>query len=323
MRARAAGRIVAALGAVALAVAFLPTQAFAAPEGRLPLEEAYDTVASGAEVTFLDPVTLEQRVGEDVSLSVRVRGDADSADADRDTAVREYETTASAGDGTLISPTTTTTVCFDRRTAEAVDCSAESVDGRRTDVRGLTLAFPPGTVEQDRMMWDGVVHASFPVRFTGTERFRGLEVQRYEHVVPEQVLRSVTVPGLLAGKAEVTSPAEVVYKAGRVLLVEPVSGVVVSSEELLVTRLRALDGAPGAVLLGGVFRQTEASVTDAVARAQAVVDRRAASGEVASWLTGGAGLVLLGVGALLQLRNRTLASAGVGDGVLRPPVPVA
>jgi hypothetical protein len=167
------------------------------------------------------------------------------------------------------------------------------------------------------------VHASFPVRFTGTERFRGLEVQRYEHVVPEQVLRSVTVPGLLAGKAEVTSPAEVVYKAGRVLLVEPVSGVVVSSEELLVTRLRALDGAPGAVLLGGVFRQTEASVTDAVARAQAVVDRRAASGEVASWLTGGAGLVLLGVGGLLQLRNRTLASAGVGDGVLRPPVPVA
>ena len=323
MRARVAGRVVAALGAVALAVAFLPAQASSAPGGRLPLEEAYETTVAGADVTFLDPATLEQRAGEDVSLSVRVRGDAESADADRDTAVRTYETTATAADGTLISPTTTTTTCTDRRTAEAVDCAAESVDGRRTDVRGLTLAFPPATPEQDRMMWDGVALASFPVRFMGTERFRGLEVQRYEHVVPEQVLRSVTVPGLLVGSAEPSSPAEVVYSADRVLLVEPDSGVVVSADEIVLTRLRAPDGTPGAVLLGGVFRQTPASVTDAIARAQAVIDRRAASGEVASWLTGGAGVVLLGLGGLLQIRKRGMPSARVGDGVLRPPVPVA
>ena len=323
MRARVAGRLVATLGAVALAVAFLlPAQASSAPGGLLPLEEAYETVVSGADVTFLDPETLEQRHGEDVSLSVRVRGDAGSPDADRDTAVREYETTASAGDGTLVSPTTTTTACSDRRTAEAVDCTAESVDGRRTDVRGLTLAFPPATAEQDRMMWDGVVHASFPVRFVGTERFRGLEVQRYEHVVPEQVLRSVTVPGALVGRAEATSPAEVTYSAARVLLVEPDSGVVVAADEVLLTRLRAPDGSPGAVVLGGVFRQTADSVTDAIARARAVVDRRAASGQVASWWTGGAGLVLVGLGGLLQIRNRALPSARAGDGVLRPPVPV-
>lgn len=323
MRARVVGRIAVALGAVALALAFVPAQASPAPGGRLPLEEAYETEVSGADVTFLDPVTLQQREGEDVSLTVRVRGDAESPDAGGQTAVRKYETTASAGDGTLISPTTTTTVCSDRRTAEALDCSAESVDGRRTDVRGLTLAFPPATAEQDRMMWDGVAHASFPVRFVGTERFRGLEVQRYEHVVPEQVLRSVTVPGLLVGRAEATSPAELVYSAGRMLLVEPDSGVVVSTEELVLTRLRALDGTPGAVLLGGVFRQTAASERDAVARARAVVDGRAASGEVASRLTGGAGLVLVGLGGLLQIRRRDLPSARVGTGVLRPPVPAA
>ncbi len=329
MGARVAGLTLAGLGAATLAVAVLvPVLGGAAGSpaqgGRLLLEEDYDAVGEGAGVTFLDPVTLEQRTGESVSVSVRVRGDADSGAADEDTAVRVQDITTSAADGTLIS-TTTTTVCLDRQTAEAVDCALASVDGEPTDIRGLTVAFPPEAPERDLVLWDGTAGASFPARFEGTERFRGVEVQRYEHVVPEQVLRSVTVPGALVGSAEERSPADVVYSTTRALLVEPVSGVVVSTEELPLTALRSSDGTPGAVLLGGVFRTSEQSVTDALARAQEVVERRDADGGTGpwAWVAGGAGLVLLAFGGLLVARSRALPAEQAEDGAVRQPVPVA
>lgn len=323
MRARFVGRACAALGGAGLAIAVLVAAGSPAPVVELPVEEAYETVVEGADVTFLDPVSLRQRTGEDVSVSVRVRGDDGPGGADADTAVREHATTTRAADGTLLSATTTT-ACLDRRTAEAVDCPSQAVDGRPADVRGLLLDFPPGTPARDLMMWDDTVRASFPVRFVGDERFRGLQVQRYEHVVPEQVLRPVTVPGALVGSAERTSPAELLYSATRILLVEPVSGVVVSTEEIPLTNLRAPDGTLGAVLLGGAFRSSEESVAGAVGRAREVLDRPDRDGGVLPWVAGSAGVVLLGLGGLLLARGRAVPVERAADGVAdRQPVPVA
>src|SRR3712207_6735935 len=91
MRARVAGWTLTALGVLALAVAVLVTAASSAPAEVLPLAEEYETVTVGADVTFLDPVTLEQRTDEDVATTVRVRGITRSRDADGDTAVRRFE----------------------------------------------------------------------------------------------------------------------------------------------------------------------------------------------------------------------------------------
>lgn len=323
MRARIAGLSAAVLGGLALVLAVLLASGSPVPEAGLPLGESYETVAEGADVTFLDPVTLEQRTGEDVQVQVEVSGDPGSVDADEGTAVRIAETTTTAADGTLIATTSSTTACLDRRTAEAVDCATEAVDGRQTDVRGLVLGFPPGTRAQDRMMWDGTVQASFPVRYLGTERFRGLEVQRYEQVVPEQVVRPVTVPGALLGSAGGPASGDLVHGATRTLLVEPVSGVVVSAEEQVLTRLRATDGTPGAVLLGGELGTSEESVTDAIARAREASDRQDPPGAVAPWVLGGAGLVLLGTGGLLVARGRQRPARPAEDEADRPLVPAS
>lgn len=320
MGARVAGRTLAGVGGVVLAVAVLATAASGSPAPVLPLDEAYETVVEGSDVTLLDPVTLEQRTGQEVSVSVRVRGDADAGPADDDTAVRMSDTTVRTADGTLLS-TSTTTACLDRRTVEAVDCPLEAVDGRRTDVRGLTLAFPPAAPVQDQRMWDDTAQASFPVRFLGTERFRGLEVERFEHQVPEQVLRSVTVPGPMVGSGEPTAQADVLYATTRSLLVEPVSGVVVATEDIRLTRLRAADGTLGAVLLGGAFASSEESVTDAVARARAAIGRQDDAGGSFPWVAAGAGVVLLVAGGLLVSRGRALPVEQGPGGPVRHPVP--
>ncbi len=328
MGARVAGWTLAGLGLLALAVVPLVPAGCSVAGASLPLAEQYETVTQGSDVTFLDPVTLEQRTDEDVSTTVRVRGTARSGDADGNTAVRRFDTTTRAVDGTLIAPPTTTRACLDRHTAEAVDCSSAGVDGDRTDVRGLTLAFPPDAPARDGMMWDGTVQASFPVRFLGGERFRGLDVRRYEQRVPDQVLRPVSVAGGLLGSGEDRAPADVWYGVTRTLLVEPVSGVVVSTEEVSLTILRAPDGTPGPVVLGGAFRSSEESVTGAVARAREVLDRPEASSGELPWLAAGTGVGLLAVGVLLVARNspntvRPAVAATPTEGATRPRVPVA
>ncbi len=191
MRARVVGLTLVGLGGGALAVAvslgtvLAGTWSAAAP-AELALDESFSTVAAG-EVTYLDPASLTLRTSDDVSLTVRIRGDAASGDADGDTAVWVAESVTSDGDGTLVS-TTTTVACLDRRSAEAADCAAESVDGEPADVRGLTVAFPPDTPRADAEVWDGTVGEALPARFAGTERFDGLEVHRFEQEVPEQVV---------------------------------------------------------------------------------------------------------------------------------------
>jgi hypothetical protein len=325
MRARAVGSALAGLGVVALAVAVLGPVQLAASPVELAADASYESRAAGTDVSYLDPVTLTPRTGADVTVSVRVRSDASTGDADADTAVREYETTTydttGDGDGPLLT-TTSTTVCLDRRTAEAVDCPVESVDGTRADVRGLTLAFPPGTEERDHDVWDGTVGQALPARFAGTEEFRGLAVQRYEQEVPEQVVGAVTVPGAVLGApAEPALPAQVLHRGTRTLLVEPVSGVVVSTEESPRTTLRGPDGVPGAVLLSGTFTSTERTVDAAVARAREVLDRRDLLGTVVPWTAGGLGLLLAGAGGVLVVRGRPAAPAPEEDEPAPVPVP--
>jgi hypothetical protein len=321
MRAGVVGLTSVGLGGAAVAVSLLLPPFLDAP-AELDPDASFETVSAG-EVTYLDPATLTPRTGAEVSTSVRVRGDADAGDADADTVVWLVETTTADADGTLVA-TGTTTACLDRVGARGTACAVEAVDGRPTEIRGLVLAFPPDTPQRDHEVWDGTVGAPLPARFAGTEELRGLEVHRFEQEVPEQVVGTVTVPGGLVGAGAVPLPAEVVHATSRTLLVEPVSGVVVSAVESPRTRLRGLDGTPGAVLFAGTLASTEESVDEQVARAREVLDRAALTGTVLPWSIGGTGGALVVLGAVLLLVGRRAAPAPqVEDEPARVAVPTA
>ena len=321
MRARVVGLALVGLGGCALAVAVLVGTWLAAAPTELALDESSRTVAAG-EATYLDPVTLTLRTSDEVTVSVRVRGDAASGDADDDTAVWAAESSTDDADGTLVA-TTTTVACLDRGSAQAQACAAAAVDGEPTQLSGLVLAFPPDTPARDLDLWDGTTRQAVPARYSGTEEFRGLEVLRFEQEVPERLVETVTVPGVLVGGTPGTVGAEVLHRTSRTLLVEPVSGVVVRTEESPVTVLRGADGTPGAVLFAGTFTTTEESAGDAVGRAQEVLDRQQLMGTVLPWTVGGAGAVLTAVGVLIVVRSRPTAPSQTQDEPLRVPVPTA
>jgi hypothetical protein len=312
MRARIVGLTLVGVGALAVAAAVPAGSWSPLLPADLPLDERSATQLVGEQVTYLDPATLEARTSEDVTVSTTVRGDDDTGDADDGTAVWEVVSTVDDADGTLIA-TTTTVACLDRRTAEAVDCVTESVDGERVDVQGLAVRFPSGTARRDYPVWDAAARQAFPARFAGAESFRDLQVYRFEQEVPAQVIGSVPVPD--------NPPTEIVHSATRSWLVEPVSGVVLEAQDSPVTVLRGPDGSAGATLLAGTFTTSEGSVDDAVALAEDVRADRGSLRTALTWGAAGTGAALLLAGGLLVARSRTTRTDPAEDEPVREPVP--
>lgn len=312
MRARIVGLTLVGVGALAVAAAVPAGSWSPLLPADLPLDERSATQLVGEQVTYLDPATLEARTSEDATVSTTVRGDDDTGDADDGTAVWEVVSTVDDADGTLIA-TTTTVACLDRRTAEAVDCVTESVDGERVDVQGLAGRFPSGTARRDYPVWDAAARQAFPARFAGAESFRDLQVYRFEQEVPAQVIGSVPVPD--------NPPTEIVHSATRSWLVEPVSGVVLQAQDSPVTVLRGPDGSAGATLLAGTFTTSEGSVDDAVALAGDVRADRGSLRTALAWGAAGTGAALLLAGGLLVARSRTTRTDPAEDEPVREPVP--
>lgn len=312
MRARIVGLTLVGVGALAVAAAVPAGSWSPLLPADLPLDERSATQLVGEQVTYLDPATLEARTTEDATVSTTVRGDDDTGDADDGTAVWEVVSTVDDADGTLIA-TTTTVACLDRRTAEAVDCVTESVDGERVDVQGLAVRFPSGTARRDYPVWDAAARQAFPARFAGAESFRDLQVYRFEQEVPAQVIGSVPVPD--------NPPTEIVHSATRSWLVEPVSGVVLQAQDSPVTVLRGPDGSAGATLLAGTFTTSEGSVDDAVALAGDVRADRGSLRTALTWGAAGTGAALLLAGGLLVARSRTTRTDPAEDEPVREPVP--
>lgn len=322
MRTRVVGLVVIGLGGLAIVGSATASSWVPLTPVDLRLAESSATASDGEQVRYLDPASLEPATSDDVTVSVRVRGDEDAGDADDDTAVWESVSETSDADGTLID-TTTTVFCLDRRTARAEDCVVGSVDGERVDVRGLTVRFPADTAKRDYDLWDTTVREPFPARYVGAERLDGLQVYRFEQEVPEQVIRSVPVPGALVGSSEDDVEAEVVHSSTTTLLVDPLSGVVVFSETSPETVLRAPGGTPGTVLLSGSFRTTDDAVDDAVTRARGIAEDRTGLQSAVRWTTAALGAVLVALGAVLVLRSRPAPESAQPDPAQDEPVPAS
>ena len=197
----------------------------------------------------------------------------------------------SDGDGTLVA-TTTTVACLDRRSAEAWPAPPRPSTASPTDVRGLTLAFPPATPARGP---DGVGRHRAGRRCrrgsSGTERFCGLEVRGSSRRSPSRWSTRSPCPARWSARRadggrrrRVPHHAQPARRAGqrrrRLDRGSPADGAA------------APDGRPAPVLLGGTFpRPRRASSAPSPARGRSSTGRSRRHGPTLD--VGGAGVVLL------------------------------
>jgi hypothetical protein len=198
-----------------------------------PIDQYAQTVAPGPG-TYLDPATQQERAGDLVATRT-LR--ADVAASSKDVAAWDVSVVLSTGDRTFVRATLDR-VATDRRTAEAVNCCGEAVDGTPTRHTGVSYKFPFNTQKKDYAFWDPNSKQAPPAKFVSEEKVQGLTTYKFLQVIEPVQIQTQEVPGALVGETAPSVQAPVFYSDTRTVWVEPKTGVIVKGSEQNKTTLR-------------------------------------------------------------------------------------
>ena len=196
-------------------------------------------------------------------------------------------------------------VAFDRSTGKGVP----GFQGDTWETTAQTVKFPFDTKQQTYEYYDQTSQRAWPVSFKGSSRVMGLEVYEFSGTIPETELGQY---GELEGTTQIYS------NTGRTVLVEPVTGSIVSSTTSPQTSIRFADGTVRPALLVDELVPTDETIAGRVAEAEDS-KRSAQLLQRAPWLLGLVGALLLLIGLALAVagrRSRTDDDDRDDDGLL-------
>ena len=249
------GAILVAAGAFLIAGAVATPLTVAPALVKVPLDQSSVTVSKAENATVFDFATLSERSGVNLTAHRAVRGDVDDGNGDRavfNVGVRVIDD-ASKKEITV----NTDRVALDRRTAEAVACCAEDINGAAFKHEGLTYTFPFSTEKKTYKYFDNTARKAYPAKYVGTEKLQGLTVYRFEMTAEPVQIKQIEVPGRLVGSTEPTVSAGLFYTNVRTLWVEPDSGVIVKGQEKQAQTLRDATGADKVKMIDATLAFTE------------------------------------------------------------------
>jgi hypothetical protein len=194
-------------------------------------------------------------------------------------------------------------VAFDRKSGKGVHKYGDT-----WNTTGQTVKFPFGTEKKTYQYFDQTSGRAWPVSFVRTTKVKGLDVYEFHGTIPQTSLGQY---GVLTGTDTLYS------NSGRTVLVEPVTGSIVSSTTSPQTSIQFPNGTVTPALLVDELVPTDATVSERVSYAK---DKKASANLLhrAPWVLGLLGLLLIGGGVLVDRRKRTIVLPGAEPG--RPDV---
>jgi hypothetical protein len=305
MRGRPIGLGLLALGAFLLVGALATVLVLAPSLIKLPLAQSVSTVAIDSQATYFNIGKQRQHDGDQLTVRQTVLGLPTAAGAGDDVAVWQFGSTVADTGGLVITPNIVYQVCVGRKTAAAVDCASSQIgDDHAKKITGLTLTFPFGTKKQTYDVFDFTAKKAFPARFTGTTTIQGVAVDTFEQKIPESVVSSTEVTGLMVGDPHGPGvTADVVYDNDRTFYVEPTSGVIIDIKEHPKLVFRGPDGTTGVTLLKGTFSGSPKTVAEGVDRAKTSSSKITMVRSTLPILLAVLGVVALVAGVLLVRRG--------------------
>ena len=299
---RSVGLVLLAVGTAFLALA-LSLRFYVMPSLLVtPIDQFAESFAPGTGTVF-DPVKLTEETNVDMVAHRTLRGDV-AASSDK-VGVWDESLLLEKADGSLINAATDR-VAWDRKTAEAVNCCSEAVDGKAVKHKGLSYKFPFHTKKQTYLFFDVTARKAYPIAYKGSEKIQGLTVYRFSQVIAPVQTGTADVPGDLIGEQGATVQATQWYDNVRTVWVEPLTGVIVKGQEKLHQTFRNSAG-EDKVTLADVTLTFDARTQKQ--QGDLAKDGRKKANLVGLWgplLLGILGLILIGLAAVpMARRDRT------------------
>ncbi len=280
----------------------------------VPLEQKVESVAEGHASVF-DPeeLTLRQNVG--LTAVRKVESNLKQADAKPGGNVMVWD------QGLLVTDTDGETisavehrVCLDRHTNEAVrECSSAYVTEReegpskedRAVVQdGVNYKFPFDVAKSDYRYFDTTLRKATVARFDSEDTVNGVTVYKFVQDIPATKIRSQDVPGSLVGLDDPSVNADRLYQNTRTMWVEPVTGIIVKGQERQKQTFRAPAGSKEAVIIDGTLTFNQKTIEGNLARVDESRPKLLLISTTGPLVLGGLGIVLLGFGIFMFVRNR-------------------
>lgn len=172
--------------------------------------------------------------------------------------------------------------------------------GDTWNTKGQTVKFPFGADKKTYQYYDQTSRQAWPVDYVRTTTVKGLQVYEFHGTIPQVSLGQY---GVLTGTDTLYS------NAGRTVLVEPVTGSIVSSTTSPQTSIKFANGVVTPALLVEELVPTDATVTERVNYAKDSKSK-AQLLQRAPWVLGLLSLLLLGGGIRGKRRRVIVLPAG-------------
>lgn len=182
---RLAGLILAGAGAFLIVLAIVLPTYITSRVIEFPLNEYQSVTLTATGAAYFSPVRLAEITGADLRATYTIKGDAGAGDGS--TAVwNEFAYIYDTTNNLPVQPMSRV-LAFNRKTAELVQCCAESVNGQPVLQAGVAgVVFPIGTRKQTYQVFDTTLDRPVPFSYTGTAMVDGVPAYEFVSDTPPQ-----------------------------------------------------------------------------------------------------------------------------------------
>ena len=197
---------------------------------KFPLNEFETATLVASNASYFDAATLTEKSPVNLQATYTIKGDG--AAGTSTTAVWNEFSAVNDVTNHIQVELQSRTFAFDRKTAQLVPYSGDSVNGKPTPQTGvLGYVFPINTQKQTYYVYDTSLGKSAPFVYSGTTNVDGIQAYEFiENVTPTQV-STVTVPGSLIGSTASSVTAPEYYSNHLVYDVDPETGALIDVSE--------------------------------------------------------------------------------------------
>lgn len=205
----------------------------------------------------------------DLDITVTTRGDIKEAVGDRVV----WDEFTSVNDVTHSKPGISFTErrsAFDKRSGVGLNCCGVSVDKEPVQLQGQIYKFPFDVEQQTYQVFNATAGKAFEARFVAAEKIDGLDVYKFEQVVPETKTETRNVPAALFDMGESGDvQLDRFYSGTNTYWIEPLTGAPVRQEQRRHEVLKSQDGVERAKAFVADAKMTDETVDELVDNAVA------------------------------------------------------